>query len=136
MSLTFGALFAGYGGLEMGVQTVLGGATLWHSELEPDPSKILAAHWPDVPNLGDVTKVDWASVSRVDVLTGGFPWPGRVSRWETPGAATWHQVWAVVAHGVRRSSKRWATGSCPSRSQRPPACGLPTLRVSVSRDRP
>ena len=73
MSLKFGELFAGYGGLGMGVQSVLGGEMAWCAEFDKAPSKILAHHWPDVPNLGDVTKVDWASGEPVDVSTGGSP---------------------------------------------------------------
>ena len=73
MSLTYGELFAGYGGLGLGVQSVLGGDMAWCAEFDAAPSKILAHHWPDVPNLGDVTKVDWASVPPVDVITGGSP---------------------------------------------------------------
>lgn len=68
-----GSLFSGYGGLEMGVQMVLGGSTAWHVEFDPAPSRILAHHWPDVPNYVDVTAVDWSTVEPVDVLTGGFP---------------------------------------------------------------
>ena len=72
-TLTYGALFAGYGGLELGAQQALGGRTLWHAEIEDAPSRILAHHWPDVPNLGDVTTVDWTGVPHVDVITGGSP---------------------------------------------------------------
>lgn len=57
----------------MGVQAVLGGETAWFVEYDEAPSRILAHHWPEVPNYGDVTKTDWASVEPVDVLTGGFP---------------------------------------------------------------
>ncbi len=71
--LTYGALFAGYGGLEKGIQSVLGGELSWYSEWEKAPSAIMAHHHPDVPNLGDVTKVDWATVPKVDVITGGSP---------------------------------------------------------------
>ena len=80
---TFGSLFSGYGGLEMGAQSVLGGELLWFSEYEPPSEKnprptqaaarIMAHHHPGVPNLGDMTKVDWHTVPRVDVLTGGSP---------------------------------------------------------------
>lgn len=68
-----GSLFSGYGGLDMGVQAVIGGSVAWHVEFAEAPSKILAHHWPDVPNYHDVTAVDWSSVEPVDVLTGGFP---------------------------------------------------------------
>ena len=71
--MKIGSLFAGYGGLEMGLQSVLGGHVAWHSEIDPAASRVLARHWPGVPNLGDITTIDWARVPRVDILTGGFP---------------------------------------------------------------
>jgi DNA (cytosine-5)-methyltransferase 1 len=71
--LTYGALFAGYGGLEIGVQSVLGGRTLWHSENAPAPAAVFAHHWPDAPNLGDIREIEWRDVEPVDVITGGFP---------------------------------------------------------------
>ena len=68
-----GSLFSGYGGLEMGVQSVLGGHTAWVSDIDPGACKILAHRYPGVPNLGDITQVDWATVPPVDILTGGSP---------------------------------------------------------------
>lgn len=73
MSLKIGALFAGYGGLDMAVQSVLGGELAWASEFDKGPSKILAHRFPGVPNHGDITKIDWSAVEPVDVLTGGSP---------------------------------------------------------------
>ena len=71
--LTYGSLFTGAGGLELGVQAALPGRTLWHSDIDPGACKVLAHRWPDVPNLGDITRIDWSDVPRVDVLTGGSP---------------------------------------------------------------
>ena len=76
--MKIGSLFAGYGGLEIGVQSVLGGTVAWHAEIDKHPAAILAANFPGVPNLGDITQVDWAGgvangSLAVDVLTGGFP---------------------------------------------------------------
>lgn len=68
-----GALFAGYGGLDLAIQTVLGGDLAWVSEVDPAASRILAHRFPDVPNHGDITRIDWATVEPVDVLTGGSP---------------------------------------------------------------
>jgi DNA (cytosine-5)-methyltransferase 1 len=73
MSLTYGELFAGYGGMYMGLSTVLPGSLAWYSENAAAPSKVMAHHHPHSPNLGDVTKVDWATVPPVNVLTGGTP---------------------------------------------------------------
>lgn len=73
-ALRIGSLFSGYGGLDIGVIAALGGGSVaWHVEFDAAPSKILAHHWPDAPNYGDVRTVDWATVEPVDVLTGGFP---------------------------------------------------------------
>lgn len=73
MSLTVGALFAGYGGMEQGIAQVLPVSLSWFAEFDATPSAVMAHHHPGVPNLGDVTKVDWSAVPRVDVITGGSP---------------------------------------------------------------
>ncbi len=57
---TVGALFAGYEGIGLAVEEVFGALPAWFSEFEKAPSKILAAHYPDVPNLGDITKIKWS----------------------------------------------------------------------------
>ena len=44
------------------------------AEIEAFPSAVLAHHWPHVPNLGDMTKIDGESYrGKVDVLVGGTP---------------------------------------------------------------
>lgn len=46
------------------------------AEIEPWPSRALAHHYPDVPNLGDVTKVteeQIAMLGRIDVVVFGSP---------------------------------------------------------------
>lgn len=73
-----GSLCSGYGGLDMAVADVLGGGVVWHCQYDPDDRKqaaarILAHHWPKVPNYGDITATDWQAVEPVDVLTAGFP---------------------------------------------------------------
>ena len=52
----------------------LGWEAVAFAEIEPFPSAVLAERWPDVPNLGDVTKVDWSKYrGAVDVVVGGSP---------------------------------------------------------------
>jgi DNA (cytosine-5)-methyltransferase 1 len=68
-----GSLFTGGGGLDLAVHEVLDVEPAWFVESDPAASKVLAAHWPDVPNLGDITVIDWTVVERVPVLTAGFP---------------------------------------------------------------
>jgi len=44
------------------------------SEVEPFPSAVLAQHYPDVPNLGDMTRIDGRKYNgSVDLLVGGTP---------------------------------------------------------------
>ena len=52
----------------------LGWEAAWLSEIEPFPCAVLKHHYPDVPNLGDMTKFkEWKIESNVDVLVGGTP---------------------------------------------------------------
>jgi DNA (cytosine-5)-methyltransferase 1 len=71
--MKIGSLFSGYGGLDMAVSEKFDAEVVWHCEFDEAPSKILAAHYPNIPNYGDVTKVDFSTVEPVDILTGGFP---------------------------------------------------------------
>ncbi len=68
-----GSLFSGYGGLDMACEAAFGAETAWVSDINPGACKILAHRYPDIPNIGDITKVDWNAVEPVDVLAGGFP---------------------------------------------------------------
>lgn len=68
-----GSLFSGYGGLDAAVEHVFGGETIWFSEVNEPVARVFSHHWPDAPNLGDITAINWADVPPVDILTGGFP---------------------------------------------------------------
>ncbi|MDG6894571.1 DNA cytosine methyltransferase [Volucribacter amazonae] len=50
---------------------------LWFAEIEPFPSAVLAHHFPEVPNLGDMTlladKILTREIEAPDVLVGGTP---------------------------------------------------------------
>lgn len=51
----------------------LGWQPVAFSEIEKFPSQVLAHHYPDVPNLGDMTKFqEWPDES-IDLLVGGTP---------------------------------------------------------------
>jgi DNA (cytosine-5)-methyltransferase 1 len=67
-----GSLCTGYGGLDLAVMEVLGGELAWCADNDPHVSAILAARFA-VSNLGDIARIDWASVPAVDVITAGFP---------------------------------------------------------------
>jgi DNA (cytosine-5)-methyltransferase 1 len=70
--MTFGSLFSGIGGMDLGLEQA-GMRCIWQSEIDPFASRVLAKHWPGVPNLGDITRIDWSGVERPDLICGGFP---------------------------------------------------------------
>lgn len=72
---TIGSLFTGYGGLDMGVAMALDpdARVAWTSDVEPGPCKLAATRWPDTPNLGDITQINWDDVEPVDIICGGSP---------------------------------------------------------------
>ena len=69
---TFGSLFAGIGGIDLGLERA-GWRGRWQVEYEPFCQRVLAAHWPDVTRYGDIHDVDWSGVERVDLVAGGVP---------------------------------------------------------------
>lgn len=52
----------------------LGWEPLAFSEIDPFPSTVLQHHYPNVPNLGDITKIDWNPYKgQADLVVGGSP---------------------------------------------------------------
>lgn len=52
----------------------LGWEPIAYAEIEPFPKAVLKHHYPNVPDLGDVTKVDWKQYHHAaDVVVGGSP---------------------------------------------------------------
>jgi site-specific DNA-cytosine methylase len=43
------------------------------AEVEKFPSAVLAHHWPNVPNLGDMTQYEQWKLGAIDLLVGGTP---------------------------------------------------------------
>ena len=55
----------------------LGWEPLLFSEVDEFPSAVLRARFPSVPNLGDITKINWKEAvrdfGRPDIVVGGSP---------------------------------------------------------------
>jgi DNA (cytosine-5)-methyltransferase 1 len=71
MTITFGSLFAGIGGFDLGFERA-GMECAWQVEIDKDASSVLNHHWPDVPTIKDVRNVTGQSPT-VDLICGGFP---------------------------------------------------------------
>jgi DNA (cytosine-5)-methyltransferase 1 len=72
MTLTFGSLFAGIGGMDLGLERA-GMVCRWQVEIDDYCRRVLAKHWPDVPKYGDIREVTGEELERVDLICGGFP---------------------------------------------------------------
>lgn len=96
------------GGLDMAVEAVFGGNTVWHCEIDKAASKVLAHRYPGVPNLGDISCVDWEYVKdkfgRIDVLCGGFPCQDVSAAGKRAGIkdGTRSGLWAIFADAIDR----------------------------------
>ncbi|MGW2515015.1 DNA cytosine methyltransferase [Streptomyces scopuliridis] len=70
-------LCAGYGGLGIAVEALIGDKVAYVAEADPSASKVLALRYPSAPNIGDITVYDWRQLAGlVDVITAGWPCQG------------------------------------------------------------
>ncbi|EAW6224173.1 Dam family site-specific DNA-(adenine-N6)-methyltransferase [Salmonella enterica] len=75
-SLSYGSVCSGIEAASIAWEP-LGMRPAWFSEIEPFPCAVLAERWPEVPNLGDMTKIAASiaanEVAAPDLLVGGTP---------------------------------------------------------------
>lgn len=102
-----GSLFSGIGGIDLGLERA-GMTVAWQSEIDPYASKVLAKHWPHVPNLGDVTKIDWSQVERVDLIAGGYPCQPYSTAGRMAGSEDPQDRWPDFARALRSLRPRYA----------------------------
>ena len=71
--MTFGSLFTGIGGLDLGLERA-GMSCRWQVEIDPYARRVLERHWPSVQRWDDVRTFPppgWDG--QVDLICGGFP---------------------------------------------------------------
>jgi len=71
--ITFISMFSGIEAASVAFGP-LGWRAIAFAEIEKFPSAVLAHHYPDVPNVGDMTAHDWSQYrGKVDIVCGGPP---------------------------------------------------------------
>jgi len=98
--MRLGSLCSGYGGLEAGLGQVLDIEPVWCSEIDKDASTVLATHHPNVPNLGDLTVIDWHQVEPVDIICAGFPCQPFSHAGKRQGADDERAIFSYIADGL------------------------------------
>ena len=106
-SLTVGSLFSGIGGLDLGLERA-GHRVIWHSEIDDYACRVLKKHWPHVPNIGDVKKVNWSEVPNVDIIAGGYPCQPFSQAGKRKGKEDPRHLWPYVLDAIRAIRPRYA----------------------------
>jgi DNA (cytosine-5)-methyltransferase 1 len=109
-ALTVLSLFAGIGGLDLGLERA-GLRVVGQVEIDPFCRSVLARHWPEVPRHDDVrTALAWWTSTprpRVDVVAGGFPCQPFSTAGRRRGVADQRWGWPAMVDVVRLVRPRY-----------------------------
>ena len=70
--ITLGSLFDGIGGFPLAAVRC-GVTPIWASEIEAFPISVTKVRFPSMAHVGDITKLNGAELTPVDIVTGGSP---------------------------------------------------------------
>ena len=96
------SLCTGTGALDMAVGAFYGADVVAVAETDPGACKLLESRAPEVPNLGDLTQLDWSTVPECDILTAGFPCQPVSHAGKRKGTADERWIWGDIAEGLRQ----------------------------------
>lgn len=106
--MRIGSLFSGIGGLELGLEWAGLGHTAWQVEQSAFCRRVLARHWPDAQQFGDVCSVGSSTLAPVDVVCGGFPCQDISSAGKGAGlAGSRSGLWSEFARIIEEMRPRW-----------------------------
>jgi len=106
VTLTFGSLFVGIGGFDLGFERA-GMTCTWQVEINDYCNKVLAKHWPDVRRYKDVRECGAHNLEPVDVICGGFPCQPHSVAGKRKGAADDRNLWPEFLRVVREVRPTW-----------------------------
>lgn len=105
-------LFSGIGGFSLGLERTGDFETVGFVEIDPFCRRVLAKHWPDVPQFEDVRNVTdetlrQRGVDEITVLTGGFPCQPFSSAGKQRGTNDERHLWPEIIRLVREIRPRY-----------------------------
>jgi len=109
MSLTFGSLFAGIGGFDLGLERA-GMICKWQVEWNQFCQEVLKKHWPHIPKYGDITKLRGDELETVDIVCGGFPCQPFSIAGKRRGKADNRYLWPEMLRIIKELRPRWVIG--------------------------
>lgn len=102
-ALTHAGLFEGYGGTTRAAELALGTLdTRWYSDIKPASVALLSHRYPEVQNLGDMTRIDYRRAERVQVVTASWPCQPFSSAGKRLGEDDPRALWTYVAAAIEQ----------------------------------
>src|SRR5262245_39145062 len=100
MMFTFGSLFAGIGGVDLGLERA-GMRCAWQVEIDDYATRALTKHWPNIPKYRDVRECGIHNLASVDCIAGGFPCQdiseaGTASGLAGKRSGLWFEFWRLI----------------------------------------
>ncbi|MFJ5103206.1 DNA cytosine methyltransferase [Streptomyces sp. NPDC088554] len=103
-------LCAGYGGLGIAVEALIGDKVTVVAEVHGAACKVMSYRFPDAPNIGDIRYQTWTPlVGEIDTITAGFPCQDISNAGRREGIkGDRSSVWFNVAEAIRIVRPRYA----------------------------
>jgi DNA (cytosine-5)-methyltransferase 1 len=100
-------LFSGIGGFSIAAG-LAGFTTVGFSEINDYCSRVLARHYPHVPNYGDIKLLSATSIpERITLMTGGFPCQPFSQAGQQRGVLDDRHLWPHYMRLIRECEPRW-----------------------------
>jgi len=106
MTFTFGSLFAGIGGFDLGFHRA-GMKCRWQVEIDPFRQKVLVKHWSHIAKYSDVRTCGKHNMEAVDLIAGGFPCQPFSEAGEQRGEQDDRNLWPEMRRVIAELRPRW-----------------------------
>jgi DNA (cytosine-5)-methyltransferase 1 len=104
--MTFGSLFSGIGGLDLGLERA-GMECRWQVEIDEFCQEVLQRRFPTVPRFGDIRGLSGNELQPVDLICGGFPCQPHSTSGQKRGSADERDLWGEFARIICEVRPRW-----------------------------
>ena len=104
-----GSLFSGIGGMDLGLERA-GMRVAWQVEKDEWCRRVLAYHWPNVRQYGDIHDLDFRDLEGVDLVAGGFPCQPFSVAGRRAGTRDDRYLWPRMLEVIRHVRPAWVLG--------------------------
>lgn len=104
-----GHLFNGIGGFALAAHW-MGWQNIWHSETDEYCNKIMARHFPESKQYGDIKQIDFTKIPAIELITGGFPCQPYSQAGKRRGKQDERHLWPEMLAAIRTLKPRWVVG--------------------------